>query len=156
MRRPAVALALAALTTGAFALAACGPRLPKGIDPDKLDQSVSDAIGGAQTCMMIGRQGAGQVVWRYNTHTICARALPACDGPGLRTVDDLLKATAKDGRARMLSCNSSADGSRGVGWSSAVIPRRGLVYAAVMEGERALPGRIMAEKVEAALKDGGL
>jgi len=153
MPRAAPVLALA--TLGVIALAACGPRLPKGVDPDKLEQAVSDAIGDPHTCMLIGRQGSGQVVWRYNTHTTCARALPACDGPGLRTVDDLLRATAKDGQPRNLSCSTLPDGSRGVGWSSAVIKDRGLVYAAVMEGERALPGRIMAEKVEGALQDGG-
>lgn len=154
MARPVagpMALALMALT-----LSACGPRLPKGVDPDKLDQAVSDAIGGPQTCLLIGRQGSGEVIWRYNTHTVCARTLPACDGPGQRTVGDLLAATAKDGQARTLSCNSAADASRGVGWASGSIPNRGLVWAAVMEGDRALPGRIMAEEVDGALKDAGL
>lgn len=150
MRGVAAGLALAALT-----LAACGPRLPKGVDSAKLNQAVSDAIGDAQTCMLIGRQGSGQVVWRYNSHTICGRTLPACDRPGVRTVADLLQATARDGQPRTLSCDSATDGSRGVGWSSGVIPNHGLVYAAVMEGERALPGRIIAEKVEGALQDGG-
>ena len=154
MRR-APAVAVGALAVAALALGACGPRLPKGVDPDKLNEAVSDAIGDPTTCMLIGRQDSGQVVWRYNTHTTCDRALPACDAPKTRTVDDLLKATAKDGQARALSCNSVADGSRGVGWSSGVIEGRGLVYAAVMEGPRALPGRIMADKVEGALKDGG-
>lgn len=139
----------------ALALAACGPRLPKGVDPDKLHDAVSDAIGDPTTCMLIGRQGSGEVVWRYNTHTTCARALPACDAPGVRTVDDLLKATARDGRARELSCSSIPDGSRGVGWSSGVIQGRGLAYAAVMEGPRALPGRMMSDKIEGALQDAG-
>jgi hypothetical protein len=139
----------------AAALSACGPRLPKGVDADKLDEAVSDAIGDPNTCMLIGRQGSGDVVWRYNTHTTCARALPACDAPKMRTVGDLLTATAKDGQARTLSCNSTPDGSRGVGWSSGVIGESGLVYAAVMEGERALPGRIMADKIEGALQDAG-
>jgi hypothetical protein len=143
------------LVAAALALCACGPHLPKGVDPDKLEQAVSDAIGDTNTCMLIGRQGSGEVVWRYNTHTVCARALPACDGPKPRTVDDLLKATARDGQTRTLSCSSQADDSRGVGWSSGVIGERGLVYAAVMEGPRALPGRIMADKVEGALQDGG-
>lgn len=151
----AKALVLTIVASAVLALAACGPRLPKGVDPDKLDQAVSDAIGDTQTCMLIGRQGSGEVVWRYNTHTTCGRTLPACDRPGLRTVDDLLKATAKDGQVRTLSCSSLPDGSRGVGWSSGVIAGHGLVYAAVMEGERALPGRIMAEKVEGALQDSG-
>ena len=105
--------------------------------------------------MLIGRQDSGQVVWRYNTHTTCARALPACDRPALRTVDDLLKATAKDGRARELSCNSVPDGSRGVGWSSGVIQGKGLVYAAVMEGPHALPGHMMTDRIEGALQDAG-
>jgi hypothetical protein len=152
--RPA-ATALTFVLAVALALAACGPRLPKGVDSDKLTEAVSDAIGGPNTCMLIGRQGAGQVVWRYNTHTTCARALPACDAPKMRTVDDLLKATAQDGQARELSCSSSPDGSRGVGWSSGVIQGKGLVFAAVMEGDRALPGRIMSEKIEGALQDAG-
>ena len=150
------ALTLAAVTLAAQALAGCGPRLPKGVDPDKLDQAVSDAIGGAQTCMLIGRQGSGDVVWRYNTHTACARTFPACDAPGAQSVNDLLKATAKDGRARTLSCNTTADASRGVGWASGALPRHGFVYAAVMEGQNALPGRIMAEKLDGVFKDAGL
>lgn len=149
--RPGAAAALLAL-----ALAACSPGLPKGVDADRLNEAVSDAIGDPATCMLIGRQGSGQVVWRYNTHTTCARSLPACDAPGARTLDDLLKATARDGRPRLLSCNSAPDGSRGVGWASGAIRGRGLVWAAVMEGPRALPGRIMADKVEGALHDAGL
>lgn len=161
MPRPAAALAplapaLLALGLGVLVLAGCGPQLPKGVDPDKLDEAVSEAIGGPQTCMLIGRRDTGQVVWRYNTHTVCARSLPACDRPAVRTVADLLKATVKDGQARALSCNSTADGSRGVGWASGTIPGRDLAWAAVMEGEHALPGRIMTEEVEGALKDVGL
>ena len=150
MRPARVIVALAALT-----LAACGARLPKGVDPDKLDQGVSDTIGGPNTCVLIGRQGSGEVVWRYNTHMTCDRRLPACDAPKLRTLADLLKDTARDGRPRTLSCDTAADHSRGVGWASGPLPRRGLVYAAVMEGDRALPGRIMAEKLEGALQDAG-
>ena len=146
----ALATAIAALT-----LAACGPRLPKGVAADKLDQGISDAIGGANTCVLIGRQGSGEVVWRYNTHMTCGRTLPACDAPKLQTLGDLLKATAKDGRPRTLSCDTTPDGSRGVGWSSGAIPGHALVYAAAMEGDRALPGRIMAEKLEGAFEEAG-
>jgi hypothetical protein len=42
-----------------------------------------------------------------------------------------------------------------VGWSSGAIGTSGLVYAAVMEGNRALPGRIMTDKIEGALQDAG-
>jgi hypothetical protein len=150
MRRASAALALVVL-----ALAGCGPRLPKGVDAEKLDSSVSAAIGDPQTCVLIGRQRSGDVVWRYNTHTTCARSLPACDAPTTRAVGDLLKATAKDGQPRTLSCDSSPDGARGVAWASGPIAGHPLVYAAVMEGQRALPGRIMAEKLEGALQDAG-
>jgi hypothetical protein len=157
MRPGRAALALAAVA----ALAACGPKLPKGVDAQALDQAVSDAIGDPGTCVLLGRKGSGEVVWRYNTHTACARGLPACDAPRSQTVEGLLKATAADGRPRRLSCNTAADGSRGVGWASGPVPAGrsgdgGLVYAAVMEGTRALPGRIMAERVEGALHDAGV
>jgi len=150
------ALTSTTLTLLALTLAACGPRLPKGVKADKLDQWVSDQIGDPNTCVLIGRQGSGDVVWRYNTHTACARTFPACDAPGAQSVNDLLKATAKDGRARTLSCNTTADASRGVGWASGSLPRHGFVYAAVMEGQNALPGRIMAEKLDGVFKDAGL
>ena len=47
MPRPAAALAplapaLLALGLGALVLAGCGPQLPKGVDPDKLDEAVSE------------------------------------------------------------------------------------------------------------------
>jgi hypothetical protein len=150
------ALTSTTLTLLALTLAACGPSLPKGVKADKLDQWVSDQIGDPNTCVLIGRQGSGDVVWRYNTHTACARTFPACDAPGAQSVNDLLKATAKDGRARTLSCNTTADASRGVGWASGALPRHGFVYAAVMEGQNALPGRIMAEKLDGVFKDAGL
>jgi len=150
MRRAGATLALAGL-----ALAGCGSQLPAGVDETKLDTYVSEAIGDPNTCVLIGRAGSGDVVWRYNTHTTCGRTLPACDGQATQTVGDLLKATAQDGAPRRLSCDSSPDGSRGVGWASGPIPGHKLVYAAVMEGQRALPGLIMADKLESALQDAG-
>jgi hypothetical protein len=146
-----LALALLALT-----LAGCGSRLPKGVDADKLDQGVADAIGDLNTCLLIGRKGSGDLVWRFNSHTNCARKLPACDAPQARAANDLLAVTAKDGAPRLLSCYSAADRSRGVGWASGPVPNHPeLVYAAAMEGPRALPGRIMADKLEGAFEDAG-
>jgi predicted small secreted protein len=153
MRRLAVgpALALAAMT-----LSACAPTAPKGVDKDQLDAAVSRAIGDPASCLLIAEQAGGRQVYRYNTHTACARALPACDGPGTRTLDQLLQATLKDGQPRMLSCNTLADASRGVGWASGVLPARHLAYAAMMEGDRAFPGRMMAERLSRAFQDAGL
>jgi hypothetical protein len=149
-------LRLSASLATVLLAAACGPKLPKGVDADKLQAAVSDAVGDPNTCVLIGRQGSAAVAWRYNTHTTCARRLPACDGAQTRTVDELLKAAATDGKPRELSCGEPADPSRGVGWAAGPIAGRGLVYAAAMEGPRALPGRIMAEKLQGAFQDAGL
>ena len=149
---------VAALSLSVLALAACSPGAPKGVDKDTLDAAVSRAIGDPASCLLIAEQGSGKLVYRYNTHTACARTLPACAGAATseQTLDQLLKATLKDGQARTLSCSSAKDASRGVGWASGPIPGKGLVYAAMMEGDRAFPGRMMAERLARAFKDAGL
>ena len=157
MSLPRVAAALASLSCAA--LAACSPGAPKGVDKDTLDAAVSRAIGDPASCLLIAEQGSGKLVYRYNTHTACARSLPACAGAGTteqQTLDQLLKATLKDGQPRTLSCSSTSDASRGVGWASGPIPGKGLAYAAMMEGDRAFPGRMMADRLATAFKDAGL
>lgn len=151
----------AILGLAALALGACSPGAPKGVDKDTLDAAVSRAIGDPASCLLIAEQASGKLVYRYNTHTACARQLPSCAGPAgaggpQQTIDDLLKATIKDGQIHTLSCSTSADASRGVGWSSGPIPGKGLVYAAMMEGDRAFPGRMMADRLARAFRDAGL
>ena len=147
---------MAALGLAALTLAACSPDAPKGVDKAKLDQAISNAIGDPATCVMLAEQATGKVVYRYNTHTACARSLPACDAPGERTLEDLLKATVKDGQPRTLSCYTQADASRGVGWASGPLAAKGLVFAAVMEGDRAFPGRMIADRLTRAFAKVGL
>ncbi|WP_309606985.1 hypothetical protein [Phenylobacterium sp.] len=141
-------------------LYACAPAAPNGVDPDRLDAAVGQAIGDPASCLLIAEAPSGRVVYRYNTHTACARALPACDAPGTRTLDGLLEATARDGQPRALSCSTTADASRGVGWASGAIAAKSggkrLVYAAMMEGDRALPGRMMSERLATAFRRAGL
>lgn len=140
-----------------LALAACGPKAPEGVDQARLDAEVSQAIGDPATCVLIAEAPGGKVVYRYNSHTACDRPLPACDVAGERTLADLVKRTAQDGQARALSCSSTVDASRGVGWAAGPVPGRpGLVYAAMMEGDRAFPGRMMAERLARAFRDAGL
>ena len=147
---------LAAIALIAGSLAACGPTAPKGVDKEKLDEAVSKAIGDPASCLLIAEQASGRLVYRYNTHIACDRELPACDAKGGRTIDQLLDATRKDGQARQLSCYSTADASRGVGWASGVLAGKGLVYAAMMEGDRSFPGRMMAERLNNAFTKVGL
>jgi hypothetical protein len=147
---------LTALALAAGALSACGPSAPNGVDKEKLDEAVSKAIGDPASCLLIADQASGRLVYRYNTPIACDRELPACDAKGMRSIDQLLDATRKDGQARQLSCYSTADASRGVGWASGVLPRKGLVYAAMMEGDRSFPGRMMAERLDNAFAKVGL
>lgn len=144
-------LASAALV---LSLSACGPRLPDGVAKETLDAAVARAIGDPNTCVLIA-DAKGRGVYRYNDHAACNSKLPACDGPETRNAGDLLDATVRDGRTRRLSCNTIADASRGVGWAAGPVPGRPLVYAAVMEGDRALPGLMMADRLERAFKRAG-
>jgi hypothetical protein len=155
---PRAAASLAVVLGVCAALAACSPGAPKGVDKDTLDAAVSRAIGDPDSCLLIAEQSSGKLFYRYNTRIACGRALPACAGPpgSAQTIDQLLKATLKDGQARTLSCSSTADASRGVGWASGPIPGKGLTYAAMMEGDRAFPGRMMADRLSRAFKDAGL
>jgi hypothetical protein len=127
-----------------------------GVSKDRLDQAVSDAIGDVATCVMMAEKASGKVVYRYNTATVCARQLPSCEGPGRMTVKALLEATVKDGKPRQLSCSTTPDNSRGVAWASGLLPQSGIAYAAVMEGTRTFPGRMMADRLEPRLADLGL
>lgn len=149
--RAAAALALIGLS-----LAACSPGAPKGVDRDKLDAAVSDAIGDPASCLLIAERGTGRIVYRYNTATVCARALPSCEGPKQRKVKDLVRLVAKDRQPRTLSCNTTPDASRGVSWAAGPLANKRYVYAAVMEGTRTFPGMMMAERIEPRLHDLGL
>jgi hypothetical protein len=139
-----------------LALAACSPRLPEGVDPSRLNAAISDEVGDPNTCVLIAPSGTSNVAFRYNSRITCARPLPACTAPGQQTVGDLLKAVARDGVPRTASCASSPDGSRGVAWAAGPVAGRGLIFAAVMEGERAFPGRMVSERLARAFKDAGL
>jgi hypothetical protein len=154
----------ALILTAALVLAACSPDAPKGADKATLDEAVSRAVGDPNTCVMIAERmeggKGGKVVYRYNTATTCDRSWPACDTPNLRKLKDVLEATARDGQPRRLSCNTTPDGSRGVAWAAGPIAGSAagapLVYAAVMEGERVFPGRMMADRLARAWARAGL
>ncbi|MBL8769944.1 MAG: hypothetical protein JNK30_01065 [Phenylobacterium sp.] len=113
---------------------------------------MSRAVGDPNTCVLIADADSGRTLYRYNTATTCAREFAACDQPGTRTLKTLLDATVKDRQARTLSCNTQADASRGVGWASGPIAGTSYVYAAMMEGDRAFPGRMMADRLETAFR----
>jgi len=112
--------------------AACTPKSGQGLDHDALDAAIGDGIE-------------------------CARTLPRCDGPGTITVQGALALATQPG-GRMVSCPSNADGSRTVGWAAGKVPntKRDLIYSAVMEGERALPGQEIAARLADAFGNAGV
>lgn len=152
-RPPRLVIAVGLLACGL--LAACSPDAPPGVDKAVLDAAISRAIGDPNTCVLIAERG-GRTLYRYNTATVCARTFPDCEGPGQMAVGDLLDAVARDGQSRLLSCPTTPDRSRGVGWAAGPIAGTNTVYAAVMEGDRAFPGRMMADRLEGAFRRAGV
>jgi hypothetical protein len=134
------------------AVAACSPGAPPGVDKAVLDEAISRAVGDPNSCVLIGERGSGRVLYRYNSATACAREWPACDRPQATKLSKVLEATAKDGKVRELSCYTMPDRSRSVGWSAGPIPGKPLVYAAMMEGDRAFPGMMMTDRLETAFR----
>jgi hypothetical protein len=150
---------LAGLILIAGLLAGCSPKLPDGVDESALTAGVGRAIGSPSTCVLIADAG-GKLVWRGGGYVTCSRNLPPCNGGTEVTAETVLK-TALGKPARFISCPTSANGATTVGWAMGPVPTgegrppRNLTYVAVMEGERALPGREVQDRVERAFKKAG-
>ena len=154
MRRAILAPLLMSLLLSA---GACTPPSGRGLPRDALDDAIGRAIGDPSTCVLLADRASGKVVYRYGDHFQCDRALPRCDGSGTMTASGALPFAARpDGR--LVSCNATPDGVRTVGWAAGKVPstRRDLIYSAVMEGERALPGREMSARLADAFANAGL
>ncbi|MCG9916306.1 MAG: hypothetical protein MH112_08115 [Phenylobacterium sp.] len=148
--------AVLGLTAAAVLSFACAPAAPEGLDTTILDREIGQRIGGPSTCVLVAEPGSGKIVYRYGLSTACERALPTCQGPATETVQDLLNGLAAPAEAVTRSCPTTSDGSRSVGWSAGPVAGRDLVFAAVMEGERALPGRVMTDRLAGAFTAAGL
>jgi hypothetical protein len=139
-------------------LAGCSPKLPAGVDEERLSSAVGRAIGSPSTCVIVA-DAAGKMVWRGGGYITCSRNLPSCDG-GDVTAEAVLKASLGK-PSRFLSCPSPSGGANTVGWAMGPVPAgegkvsSGLRYVAVMEGERALPGREVQDRVEGAFEKAG-
>jgi hypothetical protein len=139
-------------------LSACSPKLPEGVDESVLAQAVGRSIGSPSTCVVVA-DAKGKLVWRGGGYVTCARNLPSCDGAEV-TAESVLKASLGK-PARFISCPSPAASANTVGWAIGPVPtgegkpQRGLTYVAVMEGEKALPGIEIQDRVERAFKKAG-
>jgi hypothetical protein len=147
---------LAALLFLAACSRAAGPAAP-ALPADALDQAIGGAIGDPTTCVILADPASGKALYRYGELFNCQRPLPACDRPGTLTAETALPLAAMpDGRHA--SCPSSPDGSRSVGWAQGRVvgARRDLIFSAVMEGDRALPGEEMTERLADVFRNVGL
>ena len=157
MRR---ALAPAAFAATAI-LSACSPPgggAGNGLPSGQLDNQIAAAIGDPTTCVLIADAASGRVLYSYGAAFNCSRGLPACDAQGVLNARSALQFATRPG-GRFASCNSLPDGSRTVGWAEAPVQsakRNNLVYSAVMEGQRALPGREMNARLYDAFQKAGL
>jgi hypothetical protein len=149
---------LAALAAFAAATAACAPPADRGIHDTRLDTQIARAIGDPSTCLLLADRKTGQVVYRYGDVFNCERQLPACDRSGSLNAQQALALASQPG-GRLASCASVPDGSRMVGWAEEPVQSakgRNLVYSAMMEGERALPGHEMNARLFEAFRKAGV
>ena len=129
-------------------LAACAPKGPEGVDPDLLAQAVGESVGDPGTCVVLAERESGKIVWKSAKSYVCARTLPSCVTAAERSVEDLAEDAAKGG-ALMTGCSN-------VTWAAGPTRRENLVFAAVMQGERALPGIEIARRLDKAFERAGL
>lgn len=111
-------------------------------------ENVGAAVGDSSTCVVVAETGTGKELWRSSNMTICTVEREACVRPGTTNVLQLADAVAKGAEPVVTGCES-------VSWASGKTPK-GSSYAAVMYGERALPGREMARRLDDAFRDAGL
>ena len=139
MPRASLSLVVAALAL----LSACAKSSGSSLPSTQLDQAIGGAIGDPTTCVLIADKASGKVLYRYGQLFNCRRGLPPCDRPGSMSAQGALALAAVPARGQ--SCPSNAQASRQVGWAEGVIGGASgtLIYSAVMEGDRALPGHEM-------------
>jgi hypothetical protein len=139
----------------AVSLAGCGRSPGDRLPDDALDQAIGRSIGDPTTCVIIADRQSGKTLYRYGQQFNCERGLPACDRPGSTTAKAALAFSAT---GRTASCASNGDGSRSVGWAAGKVEssKHDLVYSAVMEGDRALPGEEMSARLAQAFQNAGL
>ena len=129
-------------------LAACAPKGPEGVDPDLLAQAVGQSVGDPGTCVVLAKRDSGKIVWKSAKSYVCARTLPSCVTAAQRSVEDLAREAAK-GTVLTVGCSN-------VTWAAGPTRREDLVFAAVMQGERALPGIEITRRLEGAFERAGL
>ncbi len=141
----------------ALALGACaksGAGGGAGLPSDALETAIGGTIGDPTTCVLVVDQASHKTLYQYGQSFNCARPYPACDRPGSLTAKTAIPLAANGGRAA--SCVLPSGDS--VGWAEGptAVPKRSLMYSAVMSGPRALPGHEIAARLADVFSNVGL
>lgn len=131
-----------------LALVACSPKAPAGVDAGELAQAVGQAVGDPGTCVILAQTGSGKVLWRSAKSYVCSRTLPSCVSAKEISVE-ALAASAANGAVLVTGCSN-------IGWAAGPTRRDGVVFAAVMQGDKALPGIEIARRLDKAFERAGL
>lgn len=144
------------LAAGALvlALAGCTPSSLAGVDQQSLEDEVARSIGDPSTCVLLADGQSGKIVWSSNLPSVCRRKIDLCTRPGKGAPKTAIKDVMRGARLAA-SCNSSFGPGRTVGWAGGRANGK-LIYVAVMEGDRALPGSEIQSRVEEAFQRAGL
>lgn len=159
-RRPEATLRAGVVAASLMAiLGACTPTPPSGknLPTDALDDAIGAAVGDPATCVLLADRATRKVVYRFGTSVVCRRTLPACDRPGFINPETALSLAATPG-GHAASCPSNPEHTAEVAWSAGKVEsgKRDLIYSAVMEGRRTLPGREMAVRLQEAFAKAGI
>ena len=131
-----------------MSLAGCGPSLPKSVNQDALEQSIAMSMGDANTCVVLSDRATGKIAWSTGLKEACRAKYRACTSDKMIDVKDLAK-QAVGGLTVTTGCDL-------VSWAAGPAGKSTYTYAAVMSGERALPGREMSLRLDAAFAAAGL
>ena len=129
-------------------LAACGRSLPKSVNQDALEQSIAMSMGDLNTCVVLADRATGKIAWSTGLKAACRAKYRACTSDKMVDVKDLAK-QAGGGLTVTTGCDL-------VSWAAGPAGKSTYAYAAVMAGERALPGREMSLRLDAAFAAAGL
>lgn len=135
----------------------CARPAGDGLPADALDHAIGGAIGDPATCVLLADRASRKILYRYGDGFNCARPLPACDRAGRMSAQSAL-ALADSPEPRGASCASNPENNRSVGWAEGRVggAKRDLIYSAVMEGQRALPGQEISARLDEAFRRAGL
>lgn len=119
------------------------------MDDYDLTAAIGGSVGDESLCVALADTDSGRVTWTYEAFNQCVLERQTCDeAVPVRTGEDWARMAAETGEAGFGSC-------RDISWAYGQTGRDGVVYAALMAGERVLPGMIIQDRLERVFQQAG-